>query len=108
MGFGIPGAQVSKHTILLVDDDEDIRDNFAPLLEARGYLVICAGSGDAAITILDSHPVDFVVSDLLMPNGNGLKVRARAQELGIPLIFATGYEDSYKSLLPADAVVLAK
>ena len=59
-------------TILIVDDDELLRDFYTRILKSKGYNVICAENGDDAITILDGdHDVSLVIADLLMPVRTG-------------------------------------
>jgi len=65
------------HTILLAEDDQDLRDVIQQLLEADGYDVIPARTGKQALEYLsaDSHsPPDFVILDLMMPLITGWQV----------------------------------
>jgi CheY-like chemotaxis protein len=64
-------------TILVVDDERDIRDAIAELLEQEGYAVEGAGDGAEALDKARScHPV-VVLLDLMMPGMNGWEFRAR-------------------------------
>ena len=62
-------------SVLLVDDDEDIRDSLALVLRDEGYLVETACNGKEALNKLDSMPTPCVVLlDLMMPVMNGWKL----------------------------------
>lgn len=60
-------------TILVVDDDAQIRSLLEDLLERRGYQVLTAGTGPAALEIATAqpHPVDFLITDIQMPGMSG-------------------------------------
>jgi len=59
--------------ILIVDDEENIRFVLAQALRKEGYDVFEAGDGDEALKMLEGQAVDLVVTDLLMPNREGLE-----------------------------------
>jgi PAS domain S-box-containing protein len=83
-------------TVLLVDDDKDVRDYAAASLNELGYAVVEAASGTEAVAVLSSAAeLDAVVVDFAMPGMNGLEVtdRARALRPGIPVLLTTGYAD---------------
>lgn len=69
--------------ILLVDDEEVFVRNMSKLLTARGYKVVTANSGDAAIRILEEQSVDVIVLDLKMPGMDGLMTLKEIQKLGL-------------------------
>jgi two-component system cell cycle sensor histidine kinase/response regulator CckA len=94
-------------TILLVEDEEGLRQLNARGLASRGYTVLEAGNGVEAIEVLESsdRQVDLVVSDVVMPEMDGptllRELRVRNPELKI--IFVSGYaEDAFQKHLPAD------
>ena len=61
-----------------------------------GYVVVRAGSGGAALDLLDRHPnVDLLLLDVAMPGMSGLEVARQAQLKypAIPILFVTGYVD---------------
>ena len=58
--------------ILVIDDEKDIRDLLRILLESKGYEVVEAENGDAGLRIFRSMPVDLVMTDILMPEKEGL------------------------------------
>lgn len=61
-------------TILLVDDDRALVDGLARRLHGAGYAIVGAGSGEEALRILGSAPVDVLVSDEQMPGMNGVEL----------------------------------
>ena len=64
-------ASSGKRTILLVDDDESVREMVGRVLQAEGYVVLAATSGAEALKIAESHRVDLVLLDLNMPGQGG-------------------------------------
>ena len=82
--------------ILLVDDDELIRESVAPMLEMIGHSVTTAPGGAQALRFLEQgQPVDLVILDMNMPGMNGaetlpLILQARP---GTPVLMSTGYSD---------------
>ncbi len=83
--------------VLLVDDDSAVREVTVGMLRDLGYGVFEAGSGGAALELLDRNThVSLVMLDFAMPGMNGAElareVRARRPEL--PILFATGYADA--------------
>jgi signal transduction histidine kinase/response regulator RpfG family c-di-GMP phosphodiesterase len=83
-------------TILVVDDDADVRDLTVNALEAMNYRVLAAENGRIALQILrETDAVDLVLIDLVMPlmNGRQLATRIRAADPGQAILFTTGYDD---------------
>jgi len=66
--------------VLIADDDPSVRGLLRTLLARRGYGVIEAEDGTAAIEKLAARPVDVVITDLVMPRANGFEVLRRARE----------------------------
>jgi CheY-like chemotaxis protein len=58
-------------TILLVDDDPQVREVFGLVLRRNGYYVIEAHSGVSGIEMARQHSPDLILSDILMPDGDG-------------------------------------
>jgi DNA-binding response OmpR family regulator len=63
-------------SVLVVDDNQDIRDLVVHFLSADGFHVFSAPSGDEALAILKSNPVNLVLLDVMMPGKSGLEVLA--------------------------------
>jgi len=82
-------------TVLVVDDDELVREMAATFLSLQGYRVIEAGSGDEAVAVLDSSgQVDVVFTDLRMPgrlDGIGLARWVRAHCPGTRVLITSGH-----------------
>ncbi|MCX7514395.1 hybrid sensor histidine kinase/response regulator [Frateuria hangzhouensis] len=81
---------------LLVDDDNAVRDVTAARLRQLGFEVLEAGSGGAALDLLErTAQVDLLVADFAMPGMNGVEVaqQARTRRPGLPVLFVTGYAD---------------
>ena len=60
-------------TILIVDDDDQLRKSFEKLLLAENYSVVTANSGEAAVSLLKARSVDLVIMDVRLPGMNGLE-----------------------------------
>jgi len=104
-----PGSAdlTGQGTILLVEDEEGLRQLNARGLTSRGYTVLEAGNGIEAIQILEKSDgeVDLVVSDVVMPEMDGptLLRELRRRNPGLKIIFVSGYaEDAFQKHLPAD------
>ena len=94
-------------TILLVEDEEGLRQLNARGLASRGYTVLEAGNGVEAIDVLEKSDgqVDLVVSDVVMPEMDGptLLRELRTRNPTLKVIFVSGYaEDAFQRHLPAD------
>lgn len=83
--------------VLVVDDDEDSRRLLAYLLERKGYSVVLADGGPAAISALDQAEVDVVVLDVMMPVMDGFAVcrelKKSPSTASIPVILLTARDD---------------
>jgi len=89
-----------KGRVLLVDDDEDLREHFATALTSQGFEIFTAGDGEEALTKLARHPIDVIVTDLVMPKVDGFELLKTMRERGddIPAIVLTGFGDMHKAL----------
>jgi two-component system KDP operon response regulator KdpE len=73
--------------ILIVDDEPNIIGAVAPLLRARGYDVLSAMSGRAALEAIDRDKPDLIVLDLGLPDIDGVEVTRRVREtLSVPIL----------------------
>ncbi len=104
-----PGSAdlTGEGTILLVEDEEGLRQLNARGLASRGYTVLEAANGVEAIEVLARHggKVDLVVSDVVMPEMDGptLLRELRSRDPTLKIIFVSGYaEDAFQKHLPAD------
>ena len=92
-------SPLNGKTILVVDDEDELRKAIAFDFKRRGCTVLEANCGNEAIKIVMSNQIDAVVSDVRMPNGTGvdLLVEIRKINLKIPVVFLiTGYADISK------------
>ncbi len=83
--------------VLLVDDDGAVREVTAAMLRDLGYGVFEAGSGGAALDLLERNAhVALVLLDFAMPGMNGAELarEIRTRRPGLPVLFATGYADA--------------
>jgi PAS domain S-box-containing protein len=94
---GAPGG--GPETILVVDDSEDVLALAVEHLEALGYRVLSARSGEEALEVLEREAggeVDLLFSDIVMPGGlNGLMLaeRVRRRLPDLPVLLTTGYNE---------------
>jgi PAS domain S-box-containing protein len=84
-----------KPSILFVDDEEIIRKTFARELRMEGFAVTAADGGSRALALLGEGEFDLVITDLVMPEIDGLGVLKAAKEMAphIGVIILTGYGD---------------
>jgi len=96
-------------TVLLVDDENAVREPVAEMLRGLGYQVLEADDGPCALRILkDVARLDLLVTDVGLPNGmNGwqLAEAVRHQLPGLPVLFVTGYSGT---VLPPGVAVIRK
>jgi len=84
-------------SLLVVDDDDDSRRLLAHLLERRGYSVVLADGGQAALDVLSSTDVDVVLLDVMMPVMDGFAVCRELKKTpataNLPIILLTARDD---------------
>ena len=87
-----PARASRTGTILLVEDDEFIRETLAELLEIPGNVVLQAYDATSALAALAAHPVDVLVSDVGLPKVSGIELarEALSRHPQLAVIFATG------------------
>jgi PAS domain S-box-containing protein len=87
--------EAADETILLVDDDDAVREVVSRVLSAQGYNVLQARDGEDALNVAGAHgaAIDLVVSDVVMPrmDGRGLSDRLRKRYPQIRFLFVSGY-----------------
>ena len=83
------------HRILVVEDDEDMRENLRRILVGARYEVRLARDGAEAMTLLESQPCHLVLTDLVMPGMGGLQLLSeiRRRERALPVVFLTAFGD---------------
>ena len=82
-----------KPRVLVVDDDRIVLDSLAALLRAEGCHITAAESADQALTVLQAERIELVLSDVVMPGGDGLNLlrRVRRDWPDVVVILLTGY-----------------
>jgi CheY-like chemotaxis protein len=101
-------------TILLVEDEAQVRAIVARMLAAQGYTVLQAAHGEAALELLESAaPIDLLLTDLIMPRMGGRELAERVRELrpGLRVLFTSGYTEDVivqNRLLDHDIMLLHK
>lgn len=81
-------------TILIIDDEAEIRELLTIYLTNHGYATITAGNGAEAMTILQGNPIDMVIADIMMPQMDGLEfLKKTRQNSQIPFLFISAKSD---------------
>jgi hypothetical protein len=84
-------------TVLLAEDEEDVRDVAREFLESAGYAVLQAPGGQAALEIAAAHQgaIDLLVTDMVMPGISGQELARQMRKLrqGIRVIYMSGYSE---------------
>jgi CheY-like chemotaxis protein len=93
---GTPQSAVGVRTVLVVDDDDAVREVAVRALARVGYRVLAVAGGDAALALLakqDEYDTMLVLTDVLMPGMGGPQLAARiaATRPQLPVIFMSGY-----------------
>ena len=82
-----------KFTILIIDDEKNIREGLATNFELEDYNVKTAATGEEGLALIEKGDIDLVITDLRMPGISGEQVLAKvtAESPGIPVIVLTGH-----------------
>lgn len=82
-----------QYTILIIDDEKNIREGLGAALEMEGYKIALASDGKAGLERLVKGDIDLVITDLRMPEVSGEQVLAKvsAENPGVPVIVLTGH-----------------
>jgi excisionase family DNA binding protein len=89
-------AASARSTVLVVDDEEGVREVLSDALGTKQRQVLTAASGEEAIEIVKKTDVDLVLLDLSMPGIDGVETFRELQTIrpGLPVVIVTGYPDS--------------
>jgi two-component system, cell cycle sensor histidine kinase and response regulator CckA len=91
----VESAKPGTETVLLVEDEKDVRDLVRLILESNSYRVLEASNGREALTIADDHAgtIHMVITDVVMPemNGRQLVESLRLRRRGIRVLYMSGY-----------------
>jgi DNA-binding response OmpR family regulator len=89
----VSGTRRALATILVVEDDDAIREVLVDLLESEGYCALGAADGASALKMLRAERIDLMLLDLGLPDINGREVRkqqvADASIAGVPVVILT-------------------
>jgi CheY-like chemotaxis protein len=88
-------ARAQDKTVLVVDDEPNVRDYLAQILRDAGFNVVTASDGGEALEIIRSRPPDFISLDLVMPKKSGHKLlyelRKDKELARIPVVLVTAH-----------------
>jgi CheY-like chemotaxis protein len=101
-------AAGGTETVLLVEDEDSVRQLVRETLESRGYRVLEAANGQAALTLAASHrnQIHLLITDVIMPglNGHELVQQLLPARPAIKVLYLSGYaQDAFPTPLAADA-----
>jgi DNA-binding response OmpR family regulator len=90
-------------TLLVVDDDQSVRESLKKVLRGAGYEVVLAAGGLEAAVRFDLEQIDLLLLDLNLPNQSGWTVleRLAARYPFVPVIIITGLPDQYRTAVAA-------
>ncbi|MFJ6207439.1 response regulator transcription factor [Lysinibacillus sp. NPDC092081] len=78
---------MTKETILIVDDEKEIRNLIAIYLKNEGYDILEASDGEEGLSLLKKHKVHLIVLDIMMPNVDGIEMCMKVREIAeMPII----------------------
>jgi two-component system response regulator MprA len=110
----VPGMKTDPHplTVLVVDDEEAVRDSLRELLSGVGYRVILADDATSALRLMDRETTDLVLTDIYMDRGDGYELIAalRRRATSVPIVAMSAGRAGFDTLkaalhLGADAVI---
>jgi CheY-like chemotaxis protein len=107
----VTAAGSGGSTILLIDDDNAVREVTRAILHELGYKVLEAGSGGAALDLIEREPkIDLMIADFAMPGMNGAEVArlAQAKRPTLPVLFVTGFADRTALAGISEAQIISK
>ena len=96
---------MSMGRVLLVEDDQGVRESLARALQFEGYEVTTAENGQVALTMMDGDAPDAMVLDVMMPEVDGLEVarRLRSRGDGTPILMLTARHEVSDRVAGLDA-----
>ncbi len=84
---------MTKNRILIVDDEQNVRQLIAKILEKEGYEILTACNGEEGLEIFQKNNIDLIISDIKMPKMNGIEFlhKVKEQEPGVGFILITAF-----------------
>ncbi|MHB8681722.1 MAG: ATP-binding protein [Acidimicrobiales bacterium] len=110
----VPTGRAQSETVLLVEDQDGVRRSTARILQSAGYQVIEASDAAEAERLYNDHPVDLLLTDIVMPgglSGKDLADRLHERNPDLPVVFVTGYgaeNIAERGVLPAFVTLVEK
>ncbi|MCB0390645.1 MAG: response regulator [Bdellovibrionales bacterium] len=95
-----------KKKILIVDDEEDLRELFSQVIKMAGHEAIVASGGKEAFELFQKNKIDAVLTDIRMPKGDGVELLVNIKDKfpETPVFIMSGYNDySLEELLDMGA-----
>lgn len=87
-------------TVLIIDNDEGLLSALETRLADDGMNVVSARSGAQGLAAFAAHDIDLVITDLNMPNGDGISLIEHIRSAGTtPVIVMTGFRDEFRPAL---------
>ena len=103
----MPESEAPPATILVVEDEEDVRELARDILEMNGYRVLEALDVADATRLAQTHPgpIDLLITDVVMPGTSGpeLARRLRTHRPGLRVLFMSGYPESEDQRIDGEA-----
>jgi CheY-like chemotaxis protein len=102
---------VERPTVLIVDDDDDVRDCATAILQGSGYRVVTAASPSEALQHLgEASMVDLMFTDIVLPEIDGFKLAELAQRRhpSLRVLYTSGYPERFAGRSTADGGLLSK
>jgi CheY-like chemotaxis protein len=96
-GAACSSTPVDGETILLVEDDDALRQFVARVLRNAGYYVVEAGNGEDALEAPESHGrIDLLITDVVMPKLGGVELARRlcARDPQLRVVYISGYSEA--------------
>src|SRR5258708_34803618 len=98
----LPGNPASAGSVLIIDDEAEIRESLQTLLELEGFEIETAATGEDGLLRVGEHPFDLVLLDLTLPGRNGMEILAEihSHDSSLPVRMTTAYgtvENSVRS-----------
>ena len=94
------GMEVKAGTVLVVDDEDIVREVVCTYLEREGYTTLQASAGRAAVALIESEQPDLIVLDIMLPEIDGYSILAELRERAdIPVILLTARTEETDRLL---------
>jgi PAS domain S-box-containing protein len=106
-GHEVDGADI---TVLLVEDNEQVRNFAHILLTELNYRVVSAESAEQALEVLEAESIDLVFSDVVMPGRSGVELARLVRERfpALPVLLASGYSEEITKGEASDFDILPK